>query len=80
MSGVENSIAYVQKNFLNGLQISSLEALKRAEDAALLARFLPLSPKAEAYYAALRQPPNTPLATGAAISSTFRNLSPVRAT
>ena len=28
---------------------------KRAEDAALLARFLALSPKAEAYYGALRQ-------------------------
>ena len=32
-----------------------LEERKRAEDAALLARFLALSPKAEAYYAALRQ-------------------------
>jgi hypothetical protein len=32
-----------------------LEERKRAEDAALLARFLALSPKAEAYYGALRQ-------------------------
>jgi len=32
-----------------------LEERKRAEDAALLARFLGLSPKAESYYGALRQ-------------------------
>ena len=32
-----------------------LEERKRGEDAALLARFLALSPKAEAYYGALRQ-------------------------
>jgi hypothetical protein len=32
-----------------------LEERKRAEDAALLARFLALSPKAETYYGALRQ-------------------------
>jgi hypothetical protein len=32
-----------------------LEERERAEDAALLARFLALSPKAETYYGALRQ-------------------------